>query len=56
MGIVVMAVAVIFIVRVYGRIDDAANGGLSLGIAGGDLDLLQAEDVGPFPSLEIGTQ
>ena len=53
MGIVEMALAVILIVRVQGRIDDAAKGSLSLDIRRGDLDLLEAEHVRPFPSLEI---
>ena len=56
MGIVEMALAVILIVRVQGRIDDAADGGLSLDIRRGDLDLLEAEHVRPFPSLEIGPE
>ena len=52
-GVVEMALAIVFIVRVQGRIDDAADGGLSLEIGRGDLDLLEAEHVRPFPSLEI---
>lgn len=48
-----MAVAVVFIVWAEGRIDNAADGGLSLGVGRGDLDLLEAEYVGPFPSLEV---
>ena len=48
-----MAIAIIFIVRVQGRIDDAANAVLSLRVGRGDLDFLETEDVGPFPSLEI---
>ena len=53
MGIVEMATAVIFIVGIQGRVDDAANGSLSLCVCRGDLDFLEAEYVGPIPSLEV---
>ena len=53
MGVVEMAIAIIFIVWVQGRVDDAANGSLSLCIRRGDLDLLEAEYVGRIPSLEV---
>ena len=53
MSVVEMALAVVFIVRVQGRIDCAANRGLGFCIGRGDLDLLEAEYVGPFPSLEV---
>ena len=53
MGVVEMAIAIVFIVRVQGRVDDAANGGLSLCIRRCDLDLLEAENMGPIPSLEV---
>ena len=36
-----------------GGIEDAAEGGLGLCVCGGDLDFLEAEDVGPVPSLEV---
>ena len=53
MGVVEVAGAVVFIVWVQRRIDGAANSCLSLCVRGGDLDFLQAEYVGPFPSLEV---
>ena len=53
MGIVEMAIAVIFIIRVQRRINDAANRSLSLGIGRCDFDFLEAEYVGPIPSLEV---
>lgn len=47
-------VGFVLIVRVQRRVDGAADGGLGLrSVGGGDLDFLEAEDVGPVPSLEV---
>lgn len=57
MGVVERAVAAAvgftLVVGVQGGVDGAAEGGLGLEVGGGDLDFLEAEYVGPFPSLEV---
>lgn len=41
---------------VQGLVDVALDGGLGGCVCGGDFDFLEAEDVGPCPSLEIGAE
>lgn len=53
MGVVEVAVTVVFVVWGYGRVDDAADGGLGFCVGGGDFHFLEAEDVGPVPSFEV---
>lgn len=47
---------IILVIRVNGCVYDTADGGLSLGICRGDLDFLEAEDVGPFPAAKAGAE